>query len=274
MNKIHLGSILFPFAAAMLLAGCQREGLSPSSDVLTAVIEGIGTKTSYDSIEGKFVWSEGDEIAIHYSDGNYASYEVASNGTVNALSSITRDYFAVYPASAAVAADYGNPELKVTLPDAYDITDIVSGATGNPGADFSPTPMVAVNDVNDNVLDFYHVGGLLRITLVDLDPATQTVRVDFDKDVMGTYTVDTTDPVAPVITTTGTATNNVVTFTLAATSVGTLTAPIVLNVPVPCGTYARVRVRALERNGDVIAFQTFDGKALTFGRRHSKKLVF
>ena len=43
--------------------------------------------------------------------------------------------------------------------------------------------MVAVNDTDDSILRFHHVGGLLRITLTGVKPATKTVTVTFDKDV-------------------------------------------------------------------------------------------
>ena len=146
--------------AALLLSGCEREQ-APAWEKpaeLTARIEGAdpGTKTSYDSegAVGTFVWNDGDEIAIHYNDGAYATHAVApTTGAVNAPSTAQRyrDYYAVYPATAAVAGNYGNPTLQVSLPDSYDISGTVATTLGE---EYSPCPMVAVNDVDSDVLEF------------------------------------------------------------------------------------------------------------------------
>ncbi len=268
--------ILFLCSAVTMSVGCQREILSPSgADVLKAVIEKADTKVSFDSSAGKFVWTDGDEIAIHFSNGDFTDYPVNPDDGAVSVSSTNdrqRNFYAVYPASVKDASNYGNTTLNVILPVEYDIKDIVSGATGNPGADFSPVPMVAVNTESSSLLKFYHVGGLLRITLNGADPSTQKVRVTLDKDVTGTYSVTGADTDAPTITTAGSADNNVVTFTLAESSIGTLTTPVVLNVPVPCGTYNSVTVEALDATETVLGAKTFNERALTFLRHHGKIL--
>ena len=282
MIKSNIKAFLLLSLCTTIFSGCQQEGITQSGEeTLTAYIEGTGTKTSYDSIEGKFIWSAGDQIAIHFTTTGFATYDVnPENGAVSVSSSVAnqRDYYAIYPASAAVADNYGNPSLSVTLPSEYDISDIIAGAEGNPGADYSPVPMVALNDPSSapNNLDFYHVGGLLRITLSGIKAATQKVRVTFDKDVTGEYAVTDPGTTAPYITTEGTDENNVVTFTLAETAIGeTLAAGIiVLNVPVPCGTYESVKVECLDNTDSVIASELFDDKDLIFERHHGKKLAF
>ena len=282
--------ILASAAAIILAPACQQLDLiSDGIGALTArLADGApATKTSFDNIEGKLLWNEGDQIAVHYSDGQYRTLDLtpqspATTATVAApvVNPSVRDYYAVYPASAAVAASYGNTTLKVHLPSEYDITDIIAGATGNPGADYAPLPMVAVNDPASatDALDFYHVGGLLRIILTGIDPTTQKVRVTLDKDVTGDYVVADPGTTAPSITTAGTAANNVVTFTLAAGAIGeTLAAStIFLNVPVPCGTYDLVTVECLDNAATpaVVASQVFDTKSLAFGRHHGKKIGF
>ena len=205
MYQINKKSLLLLCAAAALSVGCRQiEPPTSGEEVLKAVIEGVSTKTSYDSIEGVFTWSEGDQIAVFFSDGSKTENEVSvTDGTVTVAkrTPLTRDYYAVYPASAAVAGQYGAPDLEVSLPAAYDITDIVTGATGNPGADFSPLPMVAVNEQSSTTLNFFHVGGILRLTLHDVHEDTHSIRVTLDKDITGTYAVDVTDPTQPEIST-------------------------------------------------------------------------
>ena len=171
--------ILAALAGAAVLLGCTRtEPETVGAASLTARIaeEVPATRTSYDGYEGKFLWDEGDEIAVHIADGTaagrYETFKVLPNDPaetasvpISTTSSMSRNGYAVYPASAAVAASYGSPTLKVSLPAEYDISDIVSGASSIKTSDFSPCPMVAINDpaVAPDELDFHHVGGLLRI---------------------------------------------------------------------------------------------------------------
>ena len=270
--------ILAALAGAALLSGCTREAEPLVPVVLTAVLEQADTRTAYDGTQGKLTWTEGDLVAVHVGNSYQTAEITPSDGhlAVSETASAYRNHYAVYPASAADAANYGNSTLKVNLPASYDISDIVSGASATRTADFSPCPMVAVNDTDDSILRFHHVGGLLRITLTGVKPATKTVTVTFDKDVTGSYAVSDPATDHPTITTGETATNNVVTFTLAESSLGaTLVAGnIVLNVPVPCGTYNSVTVATLDATGALLASQIYDVEPLVFLRHHGKKLAF
>ena len=268
--------ILAALAGAALLNGCTREAEPLAPVVLTAVLEQTDTRTSYDGVQGKLTWTEGDQVAVHVGNSYQTAEITPSDGhlAVSETASAYRNHYAVYPASAADAANYGNSTLKVNLPASYDISDIVSGASATRTADFSPCPMVAVNDTDDSILRFHHVGGLLRITLTGVKAATKTVTVTFDKDVTGSYAVSDPATDYPTITTGGTATNNVVTFTVASSSVGSTSVPIVLNVPVPCGTYNSVTVATLDATGALLASQIYDVEPLVFLRHHGKKLAF
>ena len=268
--------ILAALAGAALLLGCTREAEPLAPVVLTAVLEQTDTRTSYDGVQGKLTWTEGDEVAVHVGNSYQTAEITPSDGhlAVSETASAYRNHYAVYPASAADAANYGNSTLKVNLPASYDISDIVSGASATRTADFSPCPMVAVNDTDDSILRFHHVGGLLRITLTGVKAATKTVTVTFDKDVTGSYAVSDPATDHPTITTGETATNNVVTFTVASSSVGSTSVPIVLNVPVPCGTYNSVTVEMLDSDGAGLGSSSYDEQALVFARHHGKKLEF
>ena len=291
--------ILAALAGAAVLLGCTRtEPETVGAASLTARIaeEVPATRTSYDGYEGKFLWDEGDEIAVHIADGTaagrYETFKVLPNDPaetasvpISTTSSMSRNGYAVYPASAAVAASYGSPTLKVSLPAEYDISDIVSGASSIKTSDFSPCPMVAINDPTaaPDELDFYHVGGLLRITLKGVKATTQKVRVTFDEYATGTFTVATPSAIpsasveGPKITAPDeSGRGKVVTFTLAESSLGATLAAgnIVLNVPVPCVTFNSVTVETLNAAGEAEAAKTFDEKPLVFNRHHGKKLAF
>ena len=276
MTNNTIRYILAALAVAAFLPGCTREAEPSAPVVLTAVLEQTYTRTAYDGALGKLTWTEGDQVAVHVGNSYQTADITPSDGhlAISETSSAYRNHYAVYPASVADAGNYGNPTLKVNLPASYDISDIVSGASAIRTSDFSPCPMVAVNDTYDSMLRFYHVGGLLRITLTGVKAATKTVTVTFDKDVTGSYAVSDPATDHPTITTGGAATNNVVTFTVASSSVGSTSAPIVLNVPVPCGTYNSVTVSTLDDGGASLASKTYDEEPLTFLRHHGKKLAF
>lgn len=281
-------NVLYILAAACMLApACQREEeFLPEAGVLTARIaeEEPSTRTSYDSYEGKFLWNEGDEIAVHLSDGTaagrYESIKVTPDSPaetgrlpISTTSTMARDFFAVYPAYAAVASDYGNPTLKVSLPSSYDISDIVAGTSALKSADFSPVPMVAVNDPASSELDFYHVGGLLRITCINVPAGTKSIAVTMDKGITGTFAVDVSDPTKPNISATeATASNGTVTFTVSSSGLSA-EANIVLNVPVPCGVYSHVNIKAFAADSTPTLEKNYD-ITLDFARHHGKKLAF
>lgn len=281
--------IILATSSLSLLVACQKEGVTSGPEgqaqqglSVTALIESgsqdaqSGTKATYDSFKGKFVWSEGDRIAIHYTNGSYvtATVEPATKKVnVNAPAGKKRDYYAVYPASAAVASNYGNSTLQVTLPTTYDITDIVNGKKS---FDESWCPMVALNDPQLDTLDFYHVGGLLRMKMQLLDRNSAKVRFTFNKDVTGTYTVSNPGTDHPTITSRETASGNVVTFTLnngAGIGYRIYNESFMINVPVPCGTYENVKVEILDASGSVQESATID-RAITFSRHHGKKIPF
>ena len=245
------------------------------------------TKVDFDSELGRFSWSEmGDEISVHVTNGTRlvegeevvmspAGYRKgvvapASEGDIvldddqNEIRKFyfvlsegqQRDYYAVYPASAVDEENYGNPDLKINLPASYEISPEGMG-------DYSPTPMIAVNDPSSTYLDFRHVGGLLRLSLYDVSPSTASFEVSVGKRITGSFTVnDPEDPetAVPYIVTDDAA--DVVTFTL--------TEPLteykdglVLNVPVPTGVYESLTVTAKDSGGNSI-FSYEDSKRRMF----------
>ena len=286
MKKIVILSLMF-YVTLSLTTGCQRA--VPDSGTPdhfpVRIADGIDdTRASYDNTQGKFAWDEGDQIAIHFNDGHYETYEVTPNagdpsvGTVTTTPTGTmsnvRDFYAVYPASSAVATATGDTAPKVSLPSSYDISDVVSGTSGRTTY-YSPSPMVAKN-VYGQDLDFYHVGGLLRVTVKDPNAATQKMVVTFDKDVTGVYTVNVDNPEEPYITTAGAPTNNVVTFTVAssAAGIGTSVTSVVLNIPVPCGTYNSVKVDFYNASDELLDTRSHAEPPLVFRRHHGKRLAF
>jgi len=277
MNNIRLLTIL---ALAASLAACQQEPQPPGpngsvdthSVTLQAVFgdaPGAGTKVAIaDTYGANFAWSARDQIAVHSSDGSYhvltlltgageasATFEGELNGTQN--------YYAVYPATAKVDANYGNSTLQVTLPDSYTI----SGSMGTS----SPLPMIAVNE--GNTLTFNHVGAIYRLSLDDVPAGTTQITVTFDKDVTGTFTVTNPNSNAPFIATDAGSTGRTVTFTLSS-ALTAETDGFVLNVPVPTGTYAG-NIKVVATGGTMFQAKIPNPRTITraSGRQISKALV-
>ncbi len=271
-------------AAMLLLPACQQEekdNLAFGEKTITARFadEPQDTKTSYDgdSSIDNFSWDAGDQIAVLLSDGNtYNAYDIVTvypdtdpktgKFVCSTTGSIRRDFYAVFPAAAADEGNYGNPTLNVILPDEYDIT--------GKGNDYAPVPMVASNRDTDTELDFYHVGGLLRLTLNELHENTQKIRVTFDKYVVGSFAVSNPGGANPSITTPdtpGSDNGKSVAFKVAENAIGENPSPVVLNIPVPCGTYNKVDVEMVDKNGTSLSVLSFE-MVLCFNRHHGKKL--
>lgn len=263
--------------AAVALSACGKEALPEreAPTALTACIEqGFETKTTYDSFEGLFKWSTNDAISIHYTDGSFVTGQVDPNTgkvSVNAPSGQTRDYYAVYPSSSAVTATSSSP-LQVKLGASYDISTIISGITDF-GMDWAPCPMVAINSASSETLIFHHVGGLIRIALQDIPAATRSVKLTFDKSVTGTFTVSSPSSTEPTITA-GSGSGMEVTFTLTSkTGVGSLSSDVLLNVPVPCGTFGSITAQLLDYRSNVLASETYTSP-VSIARHSGKKLTF
>ena len=235
---------------------------------LRAIIVNPGeTRTDFDGYVGKFAWSEGDKIAIHLSDGSfYESTVDAETGafTCSTTPSKQRDAYAVYPASARDASNYGSPTLKVVLPAEYDIT-------GNLASDYAPVPMIAVNRQGEDDLYFRHVGSLLRITCDRVPSSTRYIRVTFDRNVAGSFPVLNLASDHPTLGEGGDSPS--VTFRVASNYLQGRKSGIVLNVPVPTGEVSSVTVTAVDNARRDIQSSTRD-LSLSLSRGYGKKLAF
>ena len=202
---------LYLAALAMFTAACSnedefaQEGIKPSPEVkmITETIKasnGDNTPATRadigDDANAAFTWSEGDQIAVHVSDGiSDGSYYTTSgllvggeeaDFTVEYPEGQTRDAFAVYPASIVTenAANYGQSgaTLDVTLPASYTLAQ-VSG-------DKTPCPMIATNTLGGS-WEFFQLCGMLRLTLDDIPADASYLQVDFDgKQVSGDFSID------------------------------------------------------------------------------------
>ena len=244
------GALAAGAAALLALASCSREQIVDADESFddgvqhAYIVAPTGTRTDFDSYVGKFAWSEGDQIAIHLSDGAfYATGVNAETGafTCSTTPSKQRDAYAVYPVSACDASNYGSPVLNVVLPAEYDISSNLS-------SDYSPVPMIAVNKQGEDDLYFRHVGSLVRITCDRVPVGTQKIAVTFDRNVAGTFTV--VNPMSDHPTISNGGSTPTVTFQIASSGLSAITDEIVLNVPVPVGKINAITVAHLNAAGE------------------------
>ena len=271
---------LFLYVPALILlaVSCEKEENLPAFEendpvskveMITETVSGSrgdDTKATIGNSTPTFAWTDGDDVAVHISNGKYVytSDEGAHGATItdvihseNATFTVVyeagyeRDAFAVYPSTlvARDAEDYGQEghALDVTLPGSYTLAQ-VSGET-------SPCPMIS-DDVAGAGWDFYQLCGLLRLT-VNIIPATaKRLEIDFNgKKVWGDFSI--ASPVVPgtsAIVAGDDDAYDVIKITKDGTNVVLGETSVMLNIPLPAGEYANVTITAYDAlvNGNAI----------------------
>ena len=223
--------------------------------VFTATDGEAKTKSEIDGSTGKFTWNTTDRIAVHTTAGYKLSATADVDGEDAGLATFTVDkggaaingfalspYTLVYDDTETVnsgsAASWGEDDgdLVVNLPGTYTLADIAG--------DKSPIPAIAENE--DGNLHFKQLGALLRVTLNNLPPSTQSVTIDFnDKKVWGAFTISSPEAGTSYIETasaTGAdAAKDVITINIGGGEHGWLDGQVV-NIPIPIGEYTTITV--------------------------------
>ena len=308
MKSIKLFSALCALLA--VVAACEQPYDGPDNPAeggirLSVTMESSSTKVNVDDGTGFCRWSTSsapelrDSIAVWLSgtsqngvvsdqyvdadvsvnsEGNPGTTDASTGGvTLNIDGTLRRANFAVFPSTSAVKEYSSSSDLRVVYPTTYDL----SSRTTDELRDYARMPMVASNDPvkNDN-LKFYHVGGLLRITLPNSEIAGATqVKVTFlgMEHVTGTYKIDgIVDGEVSGLTHTASTpvagTGNEVTFKLP--SVGS-SGNTCINVPLPWGDYSKMKgVQVDVSIGGVEKRQIKSGTWHHIARRQGKKMDF
>lgn len=263
--------------AVLFLAGCSREQAEPSAqqEISEAVTSGpvtcyaryeplgaaggdAATKADIDD-DGAFTWaSDGSDcIAVYNSSSTYSLINVTPGGRFTA----TRYSGTTYPVYPYESASSGN---NITYPDSYTI----AGSMGYS----SPTPMMA-RDGGSGDLTFYHVGGLLRLTLNNVPAGTKSIEVTLTRDdskySTGTGTVS--NPGTSTSSVTITSGGNKVTFNLATATVMASNG-FMLNIPVPPGTYTGIYVACKDTDGNIITIAS-DATSRTLARAQGSRIT-
>ena len=276
-------------AALLLLAGCES-GVSEVpevSEVGKAVsvplwfeqIGGPSTKVDVDGDTGFGSWTEGDQIAIYvqgtganfYQIKNVESIEDApSNNIGHVMVSLAagqdRANYAIYPASAAVDGHVSSGDLYVSYPAEYDYSKLTVAQMET----YTPAPMVAINTpvadfddptVESESLNFYHVGGVLRLTVPGVPQSAYALRITFPESfkVSGTFQVADGGTANATLTDAGLDDHsNVIDIKIPVPE--TATQDLVLNIPMPSADYTTdARDFKIEVRTERIAYMKSDG---------------
>lgn len=263
----------FAVAATCLLAACARKEapVTDASDTVKVYYinaqGGESTKSEIDNSSAAFTWSAGDEIAVYTSAGYKKSIELAAGGSASASFAFSEDIdadradFALFPASLVFdgtavrptsASSHSASGLTVTLPDVYSLSDIQDSK--------SPVPMIAANAPGGG-LAFKQLGALLRIQVKNLPKQTDYITFDFNgKKVRGAFTLTGVDPGTTALETAAASSNNDI-ITVYNDVFTTFQDAIVVNLPVPTGTYTDVTITSWDSDDNKINSITTSIKA-------------
>lgn len=243
-------------ALLLLLPACQREEMLPepavggSAQGIPLELEDLATRMEVAPVTGACTWTDGDQIGLYLTGGDADAYVSA---TVNATSRIATPASAIGPDQAVggyAVYPYDMRGNGATPTVNYLTTYNMSGRDLSNVSSAPNVPMLAAG--NSDLLRFYHVGAMMRLSLVDMPSNTNRIRVTFEgmTDVTGEATVsDPGSRKASAAITTGTG--NVVTFTNITLPEGTM----YLTVPLPAQDYGALTGMKVEamNGGSVVA---------------------
>lgn len=254
--------LIFAAGLVLLATACNKNEVDGQSatqekDAVVTYIKATAkeddTKASIDNSTGDFTWNTGDKIAV-WADGYVVSDPLEStyDGTNAATFSFSgldeskRANFAIYPADFANSTYYTDTDLQVNLPSSYTLAQVRDNV--------SPLPMIATN-VEDGNLSFKQLCALLRVTVNNIPPSAKRLELNFhDNKVHGSFTATLeggiVKPAISTIATEGSSANDIITITKDGTDVtlnsGAWLDNLVLNIPIPVGTYTKVTVTAYD----------------------------
>lgn len=275
--------LLFTIASLCLVAACDvvENTDVDLSEAITYIRANGNENATKGSVDGSasFTWNTGDQIAVwtkngyKVSDGLASTFDAQSTATFsfsgdNAFDQDDRANFAVFPASLVSGQTSCSAEsLPLTLPASYTLAEVENNV--------SPTPMIAVNEPNGD-LAFMALCPLLRITVNNIPKQTKRIEFDFnDKKVQGTFTLSGVAPATTAITTSSTSsTDDIITVTMEDNM--TWHDYLVVNLPVPTGTYDKITITSYDADGLPILKLTKPFKSSgswTPGRKTSSKMT-
>ena len=174
-------------ALAVLLSSCAEmtsvDNTDEQTNTIAAVMEGIQTKTSTTD-EGRFSWSEGDNIWLETTAGDVIGTLATGDGTQNAtfnFGAFTGELTgrSVYPYNTGHTVE--DDVLSVVLPASYNLGSNLENTNA---------PMYGVN-VN-GTLKFNHLAGVMRFAFKNVPAGVDKFIITVDKKINGLFEADLT----------------------------------------------------------------------------------
>ena len=255
--------LIFTALAVCFIAACEKSDTEELAELFTPAVTYIkadgnedGTKGSVSGTDASFSWNTGDRIAVwaggyKVSDALESTYDGQASATFafsgnNAVTEADRTDFAIFPASlvwdgSAVrpgsASDHTAASLTLTLPASYTLAEVQG--------EVSPTPMIATNAPNGS-LAFKALCPLLRVTVVGVPMQTRRIELCFNGlKVQGEFTLTGVTPATTAIAASA-ASGSDDTITVTLTGNSTWQDNLVINLPVPTGSYGDITVTAYD----------------------------
>lgn len=250
MKRVFL---FIAIASLCLVAACDvvENTDADLSEAITYIKANGNENATKGSVDGfaAFTWNTGDQIAVwttggyKISSGLASTYDAQSTATFsfsgsNAFDESERELFAFFPASLVSGqTSCSATTLTLTLPASYTLAEVED--------EVSPTPMIADNVAN-GTLAFKALCPLLRITVNNIPKQTKRIEFDFNgKKVQGTFTLSSVVAGTTAIETSDTeGTDDIITVTMADNT--TWHDNLVVNLPVPTGTYDKITITAYD----------------------------
>lgn len=242
----------FIMMAALLFAGCARELTSPEQEyvrevILSAEVVDSESKSSIDA-DGSFAWAKGDKISVwaeNQTSGAFQTFTLNSGeGTAHATfrglvvgEDMELSTCAVYPAGAH---KLDGTILSVNLPKVYNLGSVMNNTNA---------PMIAILGLGETI-SFGHMAGLMTFSFKNVPVGVCSFELTAaDKDITGYFDVDLEGGLAMIEAAPLTSNNTVtVNFTPLAQS-----QDIVINVPMPIGTYNGLSYKLIDADGNLVA---------------------
>lgn len=271
MKKI---SLFFVLAAFVSLVACNKEvpavdntigeNGKMKTEVIGAKSDANDSKATVAYGTGVFAWDNTDCVAFYVSGGGVNSYVKSSAASsisggsasfsVSYADGGTRDNYAIYPYYLVIDKDADTGNLtdatnKVVLPSSYTLAEVSGTKT--------PCPMIAVN--TGSSWYFRQLCALLNLTINGIPADTYKLTVKFNgNNVCGEFTVSNPSSENPSISSTPfyssdrASAYDVITIT---SESAITTGSVVVNIPLPVGTYSDISVMAYDDEGNgTIAF--------------------
>ncbi len=244
-------------AAAVIATSCtsddiagQKQSQTGSQTVtLTASVNEGQTRVGMtkEGTSAKFYWHKGDKISVLTTDGTtFSNTEFSTtdeDGTTSAAftGEVTGTVagYALYPYNKDYKFD-GTAAPTYNLPSEYTYTTVESNIFSKDNSyPSNSTNIPMLGKITDGSIAFKHIGGLAVIRIDKMPATSGTLTVAADQQLSGDFTVSDLSGTPTIATTTGSSSNNTVTFSFSGAASGSAG---VFYLPLATGSYSGVKI--------------------------------